>query len=264
MVFLHSPGVGTARAVRIYKTYDADAIQVMTENPYRLARNIRGIGFKTADATAIRLGVQKTAMIRIRAGVSYALTQAIGRRPLRIADRRTGAAHRRVGCATGTRGDRAEQVIAERLRRLADQSLPWTDIDLEKVLPWIERKIGLALAATQTAATRMALRSWVPVITGGPGVGKTTIVNAILCILAAKGMQLLCAPDRPRSQAYDGSHRLRSQDHSPTARGRPDRRRIRRHELAEAAGAGTAVKADRQLPLLGIAIRAKGPNTRWS
>src|SRR6185312_4891661 len=77
MVFLHSHGVGTARAVRIYKTYGADAVQVMTENPYRLARDIRGIGFKTADAIAIRLGIQKTAMVRIRAGISYALTQAM-------------------------------------------------------------------------------------------------------------------------------------------------------------------------------------------
>jgi exodeoxyribonuclease V alpha subunit len=77
MVFLHSHGVGTARAVRIFKTYGADAIQVMTENPYRLARDIRGIGFKTADAIALRLGIQKTAMIRIRAGISYALTEAM-------------------------------------------------------------------------------------------------------------------------------------------------------------------------------------------
>src|SRR5271170_1279433 len=57
MVFLHSNGVGTARAVRIYRTYGSDAVQVMTENPYRLARDIRGIGFKTADAIAMRLGI---------------------------------------------------------------------------------------------------------------------------------------------------------------------------------------------------------------
>ena len=54
MLFLHSHGVGTSRAVRIYKTYGADAVQVMSENPYRLAKDIRGIGFKTADATASR------------------------------------------------------------------------------------------------------------------------------------------------------------------------------------------------------------------
>jgi exodeoxyribonuclease V alpha subunit len=72
MVFLHSHGVGTARAVRIFKTYGSDAVQVMSENPYRLARDIRGIGFKTADAIAMKLGIEKTAMIRIRAGISYA------------------------------------------------------------------------------------------------------------------------------------------------------------------------------------------------
>jgi exodeoxyribonuclease V alpha subunit len=77
MVFLHSHGVGTARAVRIYKTYGADAIQVMSENPYRLARDIRGIGFKTADAIAMKLGIDKAAMIRVRAGISYALTEAM-------------------------------------------------------------------------------------------------------------------------------------------------------------------------------------------
>jgi len=105
MVFLHSRGVGTARAVRIYKTYGADAIQVMTENPYRIARAISGggIGFRTADAIAIKLGIQKTAMIRVRAGISYALASG-GRRPLRLAHWRTGAAHRRVaGDPAGTR-----------------------------------------------------------------------------------------------------------------------------------------------------------------
>src|SRR5260221_1688733 len=77
MVFLHSHGVGSARAVRIYKTYGSDAVQVMTENPYRLARDIRGIGFKTADAIAMKLGIEKTAMVRVRAGISYALTEAM-------------------------------------------------------------------------------------------------------------------------------------------------------------------------------------------
>jgi ATP-dependent exoDNAse (exonuclease V) alpha subunit len=72
-----SHGVGTARAVRIYKTYGGDAVQVMSENPYRLARDIRGIGVKTADAIAMKLGVDKAAMVRVRAGISYALTEAM-------------------------------------------------------------------------------------------------------------------------------------------------------------------------------------------
>ena len=77
MLFLHSNGVGTSRAVRIYKTYGVDAIQLISENPYRLARDIRGIGFRTADQISAKLGIEKTALIRVRAGISYALAEAM-------------------------------------------------------------------------------------------------------------------------------------------------------------------------------------------
>src|SRR3954451_7978699 len=77
MLFLHAHGVGTSRAVRIFKTYGQDAVQLISEDPYRLARDIRGIGFLTADKVAERLGIEKTAMIRVRAGVSYALAEAM-------------------------------------------------------------------------------------------------------------------------------------------------------------------------------------------
>ena len=77
MMFLHTNGVGTARAVRIYKTYGAYAIQLISENPYRLARDIRGIGFRTADQIAAKLGIEKTALIRVRAGISFALAEAM-------------------------------------------------------------------------------------------------------------------------------------------------------------------------------------------
>src|SRR6187399_3043438 len=76
MIFLHAHGVGTARAVRIFKTYGHEAIKVMTEDPYRLARDVRGIGFRTADAIAAKLGVEKTSPQRLRAGVSFALQTA--------------------------------------------------------------------------------------------------------------------------------------------------------------------------------------------
>ena len=79
MLFLHSNGVGTSSAVRIYKTYGADAIRLISENPYRLARDIRGIGCRTADQIAAKLGIEKTALIRVRAGISYALAEAMGR-----------------------------------------------------------------------------------------------------------------------------------------------------------------------------------------
>src|SRR6516225_2325802 len=77
MLFLHSNGVGTSRAVRIYKTYGVDAIRLISENPYRLARDIRGIGFRTADQIAVKLGIEKTALIRVRAGISFALAEAM-------------------------------------------------------------------------------------------------------------------------------------------------------------------------------------------
>ncbi|MBJ7260229.1 MAG: AAA family ATPase, partial [Chthoniobacterales bacterium] len=90
---------------------------------------------------------------------------------------------------------KAEQVIADRVRKLAAGSLPWAAIDADKALPWIEAKTGLSLAKSQVTAIRLALSSKVLVITGGPGVGKTTIVNSILRILAAKSVKLLlCAP----------------------------------------------------------------------
>jgi exodeoxyribonuclease V alpha subunit len=224
MVFLHSHGVGTARAVRIFKTYGADAIQVMTENPYRLARDIRGIGFKTADAIAMKLGIEKTAMIRVRAGISYALTEAMDeghcglptdelvplaekllevtqeliRTALDLELQEGTVVADRVGetpCVFLAGLHRAERTIAERLTRLANGALPWPWIDADKALPWVEKRIGFALAESQVAAIRLALASKALVMTGGPGVGKTTIVKAILRILAAKGIQLLlCAP----------------------------------------------------------------------
>src|ERR1700726_988771 len=90
---------------------------------------------------------------------------------------------------------RAETTIAERLLGLANGTLPWPWMDPDKALPWVEQRIGLALAESQVDAIRLALMSKVLVMTGGPGVGKTTIVKAILRILAAKGTTLLlCAP----------------------------------------------------------------------
>ena len=224
MVFLHQHGVGTARAVRIFKTYGTDAVQVMSENPYRLARDIRGIGFRTADTIAEKLGIEKTAMIRVRAGISYALTEAMGdghcglpradliglaEKLLEVPtplvagalleelDEKTVTADSvdEADCIFLTGLYLAERGIAEQLKRIRAGRLPWTEIDADKALPWIEQKSGLTLAASQAQAVRLALRSKAMVITGGPGVGKTTIVNSILRILAAKGVRLLlCAP----------------------------------------------------------------------
>jgi exodeoxyribonuclease V alpha subunit len=225
MLFLHAHGVGTARAVRIFKLYGATAIQVMSENPYRLARDIRGVGFKTADAIAMRLGIEKTAMIRVRAGISYALSKrmddeghcglprdelvklaetllevpgALVRAALHLELTDGSVVADSVGdttCVFLAGLHRAERAIAERLASIAAARLPWPPIAAEKALPWVEKLTGLTLADSQKEAVRLALAAKVLVITGGPGVGKTTIVNAILHILRAKGTNiLLCAP----------------------------------------------------------------------
>ena len=87
--------------------------------------------------------------------------------------------------------------------RIVSGRLPWTWIDDEKAVPWVEKRSGLQLADSQRAAIRLALTAKALVITGGPGVGKTTIVNSILKILAAKGVRLLlCAPTGPRGEAH--------------------------------------------------------------
>src|SRR2546429_2850318 len=197
MLFLHSNGVGTSRAVRIYKTYGPDAVQLISENPYRLARDIRGIGFLTADQIAAKLGIEKTALIRIRAGISFALAEAmddghcglpadelipLAQKLLEvppdlvetalalelqhgtvIAD---DLAERRCIFLAGLY--HAEREIAAKLKALASSKPPWPSIDADKAIPWVETRTKLALADSQSQALRTALVSNVLVITGGP------------------------------------------------------------------------------------------------
>lgn len=209
--------------MRIFKTYGADAIAVVTENPYRLARDIRGIGFKTADQIAEKLGIPRDAMIRARAGISYTLLEAVddghcglpGTISLVMAEKLLEILVAileeaiRLELNDGivvadTMGDRdciflrklweAERVIANRLTLLRAGSPPWPEIDADKAITWVEGRLGVALAASQKEAVRMALASKVMVITGGPGVGKTTLVKSILKILTVKSVSVLLRP----------------------------------------------------------------------
>jgi exodeoxyribonuclease V alpha subunit len=217
MVFLQGHGVGTSRAVRIYKAYGGDAIPLIEENPYRLARDIRGIGFITADQIAQRLGIPKTSMLRARAGISHALLQAVengdcgmpqedllrlGQKLLEI-DRSLleealvlEAAEASVlvepvagkPCVILPYLRRAEDAIAHAVRRLQVGRPPWPSIDADKAIAWVEGRLNVTLASGQREAVAKALACKILIITGGPGVGKTTIIRAILAVLRAKGV----------------------------------------------------------------------------
>ena len=256
MLFLHANGVGTSRAVRIYRTYGANAVQVITENPYRLARDIRGIGFRTADQVARRLGIEPTAMIRVRAGISFALAEATGEGhcglPVAELTALTGqllevpaalietalrleleAGEVVADTLEGQRCVflaglyRAEQAIAERLRTLAVGQPPWPPVEAEKAIPWVRGEDrpgpgrqparGAAAGAERQAAGDHRRPG------GGqdhPGAGDPAGAAG----QAGRGGAL--RPHRPRRQAALREHRAGGADHPPPARDRPEDRRL--------------------------------------
>jgi exodeoxyribonuclease V alpha subunit len=224
MVFLHAHGVSTSRAVRIFKTYGQGAIEIVQENPYRLAQDIRGIGFLSADTIAQKIGIAKDSPLRAQAGISYALTEASGQghcglpyaelvplavKLLDIAESfiETAIAQEvadEVLLPDTVEGQAcvflaplyyAEQSIAAQIQRLDAGGTTLPAFDADKAIPWVEQKLSIQLADSQKAAIRLALSSKLLVITGGPGVGKTTLVKSILTIMTVKGVKpLLCAP----------------------------------------------------------------------
>lgn len=224
MVFLQSHGVGTARAVRIYKTYGDAAIEKLQENPYRLALEIRGIGFKTADTIADRLGIAKDSPLRAQAGLHHVLNElcekghcAAPRAQLITASYQLleipepiieAAIEQELNTEKLVLDDiqgeaciypvflfQAERKSAERLKQLHKGIPPWGAIEFDKAIPWVEEITGLQLSASQKQALQQLMTTKLAVITGGPGVGKTTLVNSFLKIIQTKKIRVaLCAP----------------------------------------------------------------------
>lgn len=224
MLFLHSHGVSTSRAVRIFKTYGHDASETVRSNPYVLAKDIRGIGFKTADQIAQQVGIPVDSIARAAAALDHVLLSATGEGhcalPMELLKDQAGQlllvdpaiVTSALEAALG-RGElvldriggedlvflpslkRAEEGVAARLRVLTEKGACFPAIDFPRALAWCEGKTGRALAPSQQAALQTALASRVLILTGGPGVGKTTLVHAILLILRAKKVKcLLAAP----------------------------------------------------------------------
>lgn len=225
IVFLQSHGVGTARAVRIYKTYGQKSIEKVRENPYRLALDIYGIGFKTADNLAERLGIPKDSLIRAQAGVRHILQEQCqnGHCALKK-DSLIEASSELLAISTETINQaieleikenrliaemidqspaiflahyyRAEVQITDHLKRLLNTKSPYLGtFNLETAVRWVQEKNQITLSRTQKEALYFTLQNKVSIITGGPGVGKTTLVNSILKIICNKTDRIiLCAP----------------------------------------------------------------------
>src|SRR6516225_3344649 len=224
MLFLHSHGVSTSRAVRIFKTYGEQAIERVRENPYTLAKDIYGIGFATADQIAQKVGIPRDSINRAKAGIDHVLLEATSdghcalpleklklaamkllQVPEAIAEQALSQMFTSGSLLLEEIGGepliflphlrKAEEGIAARIKCLAGMATLYPPIDFDKAAAWCERRTGKTLAHSQREALKTVLGNRVVVITGGPGVGKTTLVNSILMILRAKGVKcLLCAP----------------------------------------------------------------------
>lgn len=225
MIFLQGHGVSTSKAVRIYKFYGPNAVALVSRNPYQLARDIKGIGFKSADVIAQDLGIPTDSPFRARAGVLYSLEEAsaqkghccmpradlikLSNKLLEIDENIIDAAiEHELAEGTLVLADSPcpdsiylkslfwrEQEIGQRLSILLSGHTPWRVKNPSGAIIDAQAELGITLSASQLRAVQTALQSKVMVITGGPGVGKTTIVRSILTILSQQNLRIaLCAP----------------------------------------------------------------------
>lgn len=222
MIFLAQHGIGGARAFRIQKHYGSRAVQVIRENPYRLAHEVRGIGFTTADAIARKLGLDPASPFRLLAGVRHILDLARDRDghcglPREIVRSETAkllavdaalvdaAIESAVQLRVAIAGHDhlfdpwlhdAETRIAAKLARMADAAPSWArKIRIDEAIDLAESENAIALDPDQRRAVHTALSARAAVITGGPGVGKTTLVQTLLSVLAHADLDVqLAAP----------------------------------------------------------------------
>ncbi len=236
MLFLQSHGVSSGYATKIFKRYGDRSIQVVRGNPYRLATDIYGIGFLTADAIAEKLGFEKDSPLRAEAGILYVLNQVaddgnvyfpyepllqkcheilgVDREVIARAlgtlafEGRVVTEDLNAGAGEYRENNKAvylakfhlsETSVAARLKALIDAPKSIRDIDSDKAAKWVQARLSITLATNQIAAIRCASENKVLVITGGPGTGKTTIINAILKIFSRLGVKIMLAAPTGRA-----------------------------------------------------------------
>ncbi len=224
MLFLQGYGVSAAYATRIYRTYGQDAVRIVRQNPYRLAQDVRGIGFVTADRIAREMGIDEHSSFRAQAALEHLLQEQTGEGHVfaRVAEL-TDACRRRfdlpqeiiedaVGRLEGAgrimrEGEAvflrglylAERAAAGAIRALAASPMHRREFDASAVVAWASRLMGVALTGEQEQAVHEAVTQKVFVVTGGPGTGKTTILRAVLSILTALRQRVVLAAPTGRA-----------------------------------------------------------------
>lgn len=228
MLFLQGHGVSPAYAVRIFRTYGQAAIATVRDNPYRLARDIRGIGFKTADKIARELGIPADSPLRAAAGILHTLNEQTDEGHVYVpedellrataegleipeallpdalaalgADEAVVTEPLPTGRAVYLPALHVSEVhLAERLADLLRAPRAVPPIDMAQALAWVEQKTGLALTEEQRQAVRLAFQEKLLIITGGPGTGKTTILQAVVRLLEAKKLRMHLASPTGRA-----------------------------------------------------------------
>ncbi len=236
MIFLQAYDIGSGSAIRIFKRYGQGAISVLKKNPYKLASEVFGIGFRTADHIAEKLGFEKNSPVRVEAGIIFILNKLSEeghvyypfekltekcREILRV----TAETIKTAIDTLGLKGDViidstfikseesgidnksvylkkyhiAEKGIAENLMRVYSAKHLSGNVNIVKALKWVQSEINITLAEKQILAVKTAVQSRLMIITGGPGTGKTTVINAIIRILKELNLKILLAAPTGRA-----------------------------------------------------------------
>jgi len=236
MIFLQAHGVSSAYATKIFKEYSTRSIAVVKENPFRLATDIFGIGFVTADSIAEKLGFPKDSAQRIEAGILYVLHKLSDEghvyypyekliiKSLEILGVEREVVVKALGILAADKNIIFEDLnssieefkennkavylakfhlcetgISNRLKALALSPKSIRNVDTDKAIDWVQKQLSITLAKNQISAVRSSLNEKVLVITGGPGTGKTTIINTILKIFSRLGVRIMLAAPTGRA-----------------------------------------------------------------